>query len=249
MPSHATGHSTPASKSHSTLASALISSRAAVHDPAQHLVEVLGRDERLRQIVEDRETVLLVGQTAVREHVLDRRRQLGEIALTLDQIVGDAELERLDGRVLVAFPGDHHDRDAEALGLQLLEHLDPRQIRHPVVEQQHVVVNGLQLGERIPGAGDRLDARPPIVLLEGAQRQRDVLRMVLGVEHTDRRVPALGRGAEPAVRALEHDRQGGQILRTLHQIVGGTGLEQAHRGVGVARAGHEYHRHLEVRAT
>ena len=106
-------------------------------------------------------------------------------------------------------------------------------------------MNGLQLGEHIPGAGDRLDARPPVVLLEGAQRQRHVLRMVLGVEHTDRRVPALGRGAKPAVCALEHDRQGGQIVRTLHQIVGGSGLEQADRGVGVARGGHENHRHFE----
>src|SRR5438874_1460443 len=157
-----------------------------VHDPPQYLVEILRGDERLRQIVEDRETVLLVGQTALRQDVFDRRRQLGEIALALDEVVRDAELERLNGRVLVALAGDHHDGNTDAVGLQPLEHLDPREIGHPVVEQQHVVVFGLQLGERLPREGDRLDTRATVVVLEGAQGERHVLRMVLGIEEADR---------------------------------------------------------------
>jgi hypothetical protein len=61
-----------------------------VDDPAQDLVEVLGGDERLGQVVQHGQAVLLVGQTALRQHVLDRRRQLGQIAVALDQIIRDS---------------------------------------------------------------------------------------------------------------------------------------------------------------
>ena len=105
MPSQATGHSTPASKSHSTLASTLMSSRAAFTTRRRTSSRSLVVMSDFAEIVEDGEPVLLVGQPALREDVLDRRRQLGEIPVALDEIVRDAELERLDGRVLVALAG------------------------------------------------------------------------------------------------------------------------------------------------
>ena len=216
------------------------------HDPAQDLVEILDRDERLREIVEHGQAVLLVGEAAMGEDVLDRRGKLGEIPLALDEIVRDAELEGLDGGVLVALAGHHHDRDPDALGLELLEHLDPREIRQPVVQKQDVVMSGLQPGERLPGTGDRLDAGAAVVLVEGAERERHVFGMMLGVEEADRCPPELARRAKPATRTLEHDRKRGQILRALHEVVGRARFEKAHRHVGVARTGHQHDRHFQA---
>ena len=143
----------------------------------------------LARSLSDRQAVLLVGETTLGEDVLDRRRKLGEISLALDEIVRHAQLEGLDGRVLVALGGHHHDRDPDALGLELLEHLDAREVGHAVVEEEHVVVGGLQPGERLAGERDHLDACAAVVLLEGAQRERRVVGIVIGVEQTDRRAP------------------------------------------------------------
>jgi hypothetical protein len=73
-----------------------------------------------------------------------------------------------------------------------------------------------------------------------------VLGIVIGVQQAYRRAPELARGAKPAARALEHDRERDQVGRALHEKVGRAGLEKPHRHVGVAGARHQDHRHLEA---
>jgi hypothetical protein len=80
-------------------------------------------------------------------HDLDHlRRKLG--AALLD-VVGRAEPQRLDRRLLRRVGGDHH---AEDVGVELLgapEHLDTAHVRHPDVGHEQVHAALLERGQRL----------------------------------------------------------------------------------------------------
>jgi hypothetical protein len=178
--------------------------------------------------------------------VLDRRGELGQVPFALDDVIGRAQLERLDRRVLVPLSRHHDHGNPDPLGLERFEDLDPAQIWQAIVEQEEVVGHRAQPLERILSPRGDIQPQVAAVLAERPPRELHVLGIVFRVEDPDGCPPELARRLEPAKRPLQHGGQRVEVAGPLDDVIGGAGLEEAHRRVGVAGARHQDDRHLDL---
>ena len=75
--------------------------------------------------------------------VLQHARQAVEVAGALDDVIGGAQLERLEGHFFIALPGDQHHREARlALLGKLLDQFQGIQPAQGVIEEQYIVCPG-----------------------------------------------------------------------------------------------------------
>ena len=132
---------------------------------------------------------------SVRSEALPHERQHGVVLEVLGDVVVGAELHRLDGGLDFVDGRDHDDLDQALRLLDLLEHLEAADARHPDVEQHDVHV--LAIENRQPALAGRR-AQHPVV---AAQDRRQGVAHALVVVDDEDGFGAWGQRSRPFRRA------------------------------------------------
>ena len=113
---------------------------------------------------------------------IDRLADAAEIGRVLVDAIGRAGPQGANREIRLALAADHDDRRRVAARGQFAQDLEPVEVRHHQVQQQHVVPAPFHRRECLPSGIDVVDRELALMTEIEPDHVRD-LRIVLGVEH------------------------------------------------------------------
>jgi len=184
-------------------------------------------------------------QFGLSKRIVEHDRQLVQIAVMFDEIVGHPQTQCLRCCLLTALTGDDDDRDIElVVPAQRFREIERIHAGQNIVEQQDIVRRRLccRLQPRQHGVGTAhdVDSQMRSRLRQASQGEIDIEKMMLGVQHAHRPAATRSLGTGPLHGEGQRTGQLFEVVTIFDQVIVRTGLERSDRSAFVTRAGQHH---------